>query len=316
MEGEDLDGVEGVELDADTKAYFESGGEKLPAEPAKQPDAATEKPAGAVSDDKAAQAAVEGDKQPTTVPLRALQEEREEKKALREELRKISEERAILSDRWQTLLTMQQEQPKADADPEPDPNKDIFAHNAWLKRQFDKLNGDISTRNQQEQQARQVAEGEQKVWNYWHQDAAAYKAQSPEFDDAVKWASEYRTNQLKAMASLYPQFGNEQGIVQQINSELRDLVITAAKSGVSPAKAVHDLAKSWGYKGKAAEIDPAKVIADANKGKDAEVSLSTMGGSAAPGPKSAEDVAAMSPTEFEAWLAKNGEKGFRRLMGG
>jgi hypothetical protein len=66
---------------------------------------------------------VEGDKQPTTVPLRALQEEREEKKALREEHRKASEELAILRDRWQTLLQMQQQQPKADADPEPDQNR-------------------------------------------------------------------------------------------------------------------------------------------------------------------------------------------------
>jgi hypothetical protein len=37
MAGEDLDGVESNELDAETKAYFESGGEKLPAEQRNSP---------------------------------------------------------------------------------------------------------------------------------------------------------------------------------------------------------------------------------------------------------------------------------------
>jgi len=62
--------------------------------------------------------------------------------------------------------------------------------------------------------------------------------------------------------------------------------------------------------------DPAKIIEQANKSADAEKSLSDLGGSAAPSPKSPEDVAAMSATEFEAWLTKNGAKGFKRLMAG
>jgi len=306
------------DLDAETAAYFESGGDKLPAEkPEKQPDTATDKPAESDPAGKMPDPAAEADKQPTTVPIRALHEEREEKKALRAEREEMSRKLAVLEDRWATLLSMQQQQDQAQPaeDPEPDPNKDIFAHNAWLKRQFDKLNGTLTERQQQEQQARQAAEGEQRVWSFWHQDAAAYKAQAPEFEDAVKWASEFRSSQLKAMASLYPQFANEQGIAQQINTELRDLVLTAAKNGISPAKAVHDLAKSWGFKGKAPEPDQTKVIADANKGADAEKSLSAMGGSAAPGPKSAEEVASMSDSDFAAWLEKN-PKGFKRLMAG
>jgi hypothetical protein len=303
------------DLDAETAAYFESGGDKLPTEkPEKQLDAPEAKPAESDPALKTPDPVAEGDKQPTTVPIRALHEEREEKKALRAEREEMSRKLAVLEDRWATLLQMQQDQPRADEDPEPDPNKDIFAHNAWLKRQFDKLNGTLTERQQQEQQARQAAEGEQRVWGFWHQDAAAYKAQAPEFDDAVKWASEYRSNQLKAMANLYPQFANEQGVVQQINTELRDLVLTAAKNGISPAKAVHDLAKSWGFKGKVPEPDPAKVIEQANKGADAEKSLSAMGGSAASGPKSAEEVASMSDSDFAAWLEKN-PKGFKRLMG-
>jgi hypothetical protein len=315
MAGEDLDGVESNELDAETKAYFESGGEKLPAAATEQPVAATEKPVDAGLTDKAAQAAVEGDKQPTTVPLRALQEEREEKKALREEHRKASEELAILRDRWQTLLQMQQEQPKADADPEPDQNSDIFAHHAWLSRQLGNLKGTVAERQQQEQQARQAAEGERQVWDYWHQDAAAYKAKAPEFDDAVKWMAGERTKQLKALAGVNPNLRTEQGITAQINEELKGVIVAAAQARISPAEYIHNMAKEWGFKAKAAEPDPAKVIADANKGKDAEVSLSAMGGGAAPGPKSAEDVAAMSPADFEAWLTKN-PKGFKRLFGG
>jgi hypothetical protein len=124
-----------------------------------------------------------------------------------------------------------------------------------------------------------------------------------------------RTKQLKALAGVNPNLRTEQGITAQINEELKGVVVAAAQARISPAEYIHNMAKEWGFKAKAAEPDPAKVIADANKGKDAEVSLSAMGGGAAPGPKSAEDVAAMSPADFEAWLTKN-PKGFKRLFGG
>jgi hypothetical protein len=164
MEGEDLDGVESNELDAETKAYFESGGEKLPAAATEPPATATEKPADAVEPDKAAQAAVEGDKQPTTVPIRALHEEREEKKALREELRKSSEERAILADRWQTLLSMQQqEQQKPVDEPEPDARRTSSRPCAMARAAVGKLTKGMTERQKQEEQARQAAEGEKKL---------------------------------------------------------------------------------------------------------------------------------------------------------
>lgn len=303
-------------LDAETAAYFESRGEKLPVEkPVEQAQIATEKPADAISADRAAQAAVEGDKQPTTVPLRALQEEREEKKALRAEREEMARKLAVLEDRWATLLNMQEQQPKADADPEPDPQKDIFAHNAWLARQLAREREFRETNAKQTAEQRQAAEYQGKVWNLWNSDAATYRAQNADFGDVVKWMSETRAGQLKALAGINPQFQSDAGINAQIEAELFDLVVRASQAGISPAKYVHDLGKSWGYKAAAPAADPAKVIEQANKNADAEKSLSQLGGSANPGPKTAEDVAAMSPDDFEKWLTKN-PKGFKRLFGG
>src|SRR3569832_916851 len=106
MDANDNRGEAG-ELAADVREFFETRGEKLPNNAAAQPGSGQQQPA---VDPSAVQPGAGADNSQTTVPLRALQEEREEKKALREELRRMSEERAVLADRWQTLLNMGQQQ--------------------------------------------------------------------------------------------------------------------------------------------------------------------------------------------------------------
>jgi len=178
------------------------------------------------------------ERQPTTVPLRALQEEREEKKALRSELENMRRHSAVLEDRWNTLLSLGDQAP-----PSPDPEQDIFAALKHERDQRQALESQIVARDHMALAEMQAAEGQRQIWSYWHQDAAAFKAKAPEFDQAVRWMSEQRTAQLKALSDLNPELRSEAGVARQINNELQAIVVAAAQSGVSPAAYIYDMAK-------------------------------------------------------------------------
>lgn len=252
------------------------------------------------------------ERQPTTVPLRALQEEREEKKALRSELENMRRHSAVLEDRWNTLLSLGNR-----ASQPPDPEQDIFAALKHERNQRQALENEIAARDQSALAEMHAVEGQRQIWSFWHQDAAAFKAKAPEFDQAVRWMSEQRTAQLKALADLNPELRSEAGVARQINNELQAIVVAAAQSGVSPAAYIYDMAKKWGWRGGTGPEGGSEFVPyRGGRKSDAEFSLSSMGGGAQSGPRTPEDVAHMSAAEFEAWLTRNGSRGFRRLMGG
>ena len=287
----DLDGFGG-------EAEFDSGGD----------GAGTE---AGLFDETAAPDSAAPERQPTTVPLRALQEEREEKKALRSELENMRRHSAVLEDRWNTLLSLGDR-----ASPPPDPEQDVFAALKYEREQRQALENQLVERDHRALSEMQAAEGQRQIWSFWHQDAAAFKAKAPEFDQAVRWMSEQRIAQLKALADLNPELRSEAGIARQINNELQAIVVAAAQSGVSPAGYIYDMAKKWGWRGGAGADASEFVPYRGGRKSDAEFSLSSMGGGAHSGPRTPEDVAHMTAAEFEAWLTRNGSRGFKRLMGG
>lgn len=328
MEEVDVEVGESDTLDADAKAYFESRGEKLPtAEPAKAVEAEKEP-------EKVEPEANEGGKD--TQPgeernpngldargLAAVRAEREEKKAIRAEKEEMAKKLAVLEDRWNLMLNaqQQQQQPQPEQpDPEPDPNVDIFAHNAWMARQQQRLNAQLAEMQKQAQQqaeAAQAQRAEAEIWNDWRQSAAAEKAANPEFEGALKFMSERRVRELAAYGEYNPQFRTQQGILNQINAELKGVILDARRNGISPAKAIFQLAKSWGYAPapKPTE-DPARAVEALARNVDAETSMSGTGGSRPNSGPTAKDIADMSPDEFEAWFAKHGESGFKRIARG
>lgn len=303
------------ELSSDDKAYFESRGEKLP-EQKEKPDVQeketveAEAEAGLLDDEGVDKLEEKVEK---VVPLRALTREREEGKKAKAALQEAEKRAAILEDRWNTILALQEQQKpeQVDEDPEPDQNKDIFAHSAWLKRQVDKLSKGMTEREQAEKQAKESTEYEGKVWGFWHQDAAAYKAENAEFEDAVKWMSETRAKQLKALSKFQPQFDTEPGITAQINKELFDITVAAAQQGIRPAEIIYSMAKEWGFQGKPKTDDTVEKLA---QDIDAETSLSSTGGSRPGTGLTPKDIADMSPDAFEAWYTKHGAAGFKRLQ--
>lgn len=263
------------------------------------------------------------------VPHQALHAEREEHKKTKAQLEEISRKQAILEDRWNTLLKagVGAEQKPAEEDPEPDPNVDIFAHNAWLKRQIEKERSIRSEREEAEKQARAAQEQDQAVWSEWHQSAKTYMAETPDFGDAVKFMSDLRDKQLQALSFANPQLRTEQGRVQQINAELKSIIQAAKQQGLSPAQAVYQLAQGFGYQ-KAAQQpaqgqqqpQPPQMPEKLEKIARAQESSRTLGqtnGKAGGDAMSIDSLSKMSQAEFNVWIASPGnDVVFRKLMGG
>lgn len=305
-------------LSPEASAYFESRGETITAEPPPAPE--PPQPA-AQTDDLAAQQAIEGNQNSGGLDprgLAAVREEREANKELRARIAEMDKRSAVLEDRWNMLLTMgqAQEQPQQPEAP-PDPDQDIFAYARWQAQQVQALQERIQGRETAEQQAAEQQRVEQAVWGKWESDARAFAESTADFGDAAKWLSGFRDNQLQALSAADPRFADPAMRNWQIEQELRQVVVSAAQQGKSSAELIYGIAKGYGYK-PAAPANPGAEIENLNKNQPAELSLSNMGGGAAnkSGPKTAEDVANMSATEFDSWFKSAGDAGFRRIMGG
>jgi hypothetical protein len=300
-------------LSAEEQAYFDTKGEGAPAA---EPEPEAVEPDEEIEAD-VEDAAPEEPKAAKTVPLAALTKTREETKALKAQLEEQRTRNAIWEDRWNTLLRQQQPaEEKRDADPEPDPNVDIFAHQQWLGRQ---LKAEREARARQEQEAAQHQEMqrvEQQVWNAWEQDAATYVADNADFPNAAKWLSDFRDAQLKALGKVDERFADARARNMQIEQELKQIVIGAKQRGLSSAQVIYELAQGYGYTPKAPAADPADALDRLEKSVAGATSLSASGGARPAAGMDAAAIANMSPEQFGAWLAKNGERGFKKLAGG
>lgn len=256
------------------------------------------------------------------VPHQALHAEREEHKKTKSQLEEISRKQAVLEDRWNTILKLKEpEQPVVDTPP--DPNEDIFAYSKWQGDQIKALMEKVDGREKQEEQQRTITQQESELWNHWSESATSYATEKADFGDAVKFLSDARTKQLSALAAVEPSFATEQGRLNQINAELRQIVAGARQKGESPAAVVYQIAAAYGYAPVAPVAgDPAKMelpekLAQIDAAQNASRTLTTPGGRNATDPLSPEAIASMSPSEFEAWMkAPENAKRFETMMGG
>lgn len=312
-------------LSAAEEAYFTSGGEtEIAADPAPVAD-----PAGEPSLDPTADPAAVVDPAPQDrddrgrfVPHQALHAEREEHKKTRSELQTLREQQAILNDRWNTMLAVtkpQEQQPDAP----PNPEEDIFAYAKWQGDQIKALTEKVENRDKAEEQARTVADQDREVWGHWSQAAQTYATENTDFGDAVKFLSDTRSAQLKALGVVDPNFSTDQGILNQINAELKSIVVAARSQGQDPAKVVHELAKAYGFAGtKAPTPVPAATelagkIAQIDAAQTASRTLAAAPGRDAGDPMSPEAIANMSTTEFDTWMKDPANaKRFQQMMGG
>lgn len=234
------------------------------------------------------------------VPLEALQEERAEKKQLKEELRQFKE--------WQSSVQEQLKQlPAAQQAQAPDPNTDPFGYQNWALQQLGGTVQEINQWRQQQQTQAQAQEQANRVLGWASQQAKAFEASQPEYPNAYKFATEARSKEYQAMGISDPAMIN-----QLIEQDTARIISHAAQNGLNPAELIYKFAELRGFagKGKTAQgaLDPnaqAKIAA----GQAAAPKLDK-GGSTADGEMTAKDLANINdPAEFEKqWKKLFGKK--------
>ena len=308
-------------LSASEEAYFESAGATEVV--VETPAAAPLPDAPVIEEAPLADApSTERDEKGRFVPHQALHAEREEHKKTKSQLEEISRKQAVLEDRWNTILKLKEPQAEVDNTP-PDPNEDIFAFSKWQAEQIKALAEKVEGREKQEEQQRTISQQESELWNHWSESAQTYAQEKADFGDAVKFLSDARTRQLSALAAVEPSFATEQGRLNQINAELRQIVAGAKQKGESPAAVVYEIAAAYGYAPSApAAGDPAKLelpqkLAQIDAAQNASRTLATPGGRNATDPLTPEAIASMSASDFEKWMmSPDNAKRFESMMGG
>jgi len=308
-------------LSASEQAFFESGGvtevvdtPEVVAEGAPQVDLAAatgdgQQPDGQLQTEQPDQQdGLDRDEKGRFVPHQALHAEREEHKKTKAQVAAVEQQLAVLNDRWNTLLTLrqQQEQPKQEEQPPPNPEEDIFGYAKWQAEKVKALEDKLNNQETQTRQQQEVAQQEQAIWNEWSQSAQSYAAQKPDFGDAIKWLSDFRGKQLSAMAMIDDRFSTPQGVNEQINQELRAIVLSAKQKGVNPAEVVHQIALSYGFQAKApdpANVDLPEKLAGIASAQEAARTVGQVTGRTGGDAMTPESIAAMPPAEFERWAA-------------
>lgn len=206
---------------------------------------------------------------------------------LEKSTRDDAESKARLDERMRIIneaLTPKEQAKQEDDDPEPDPETDIFAHNAWLKREMVRSNDRNSAAIKELREGRQQEQAQTQVQRAYEDDAQAFVAREPNFAPAYQFLMANRISELAVYffgkdmtaegATLTPQEVNR--IRQTIQNEENQLVAGAIKDGKSPAERIFALARARGYR-------PAAPAANGNGADTAAKTNGNGNGKAAPG---------------------------------
>lgn len=300
------------------EAYFETGGEAplteappaiddKPDPIAKVPEQATEpKPEEDRTRDERGRFA--------TVPHTVFHATREELKQTKQQLQEIAQWKQGLEERARWIA----EQQAAPATPNPD--EDLFAAHKFEAQQWRQevaeLRGQLNERQLQEQEQAHAQQAEAQIWSYWEQDSAAYSQQNPEFQDAAQKLAAFRDKQLSALSTIHPQFADRRGRDAQINTELKQIILSAAQQGMSPSEAIYRMAKEIGLTNNGAPQLPGK-LQNIQQAQAAARGVGSAPGRASGGDPDLEQILAMPREEFMRWhsVDKNARY-YDRLMGG
>lgn len=293
------------ELSPQEAAYFESGGAQTEGLSDASPSSSepVQQPAAQPDAQPAQQTQQPQDQQPDqrTVPLAALQEERAERKRLRDEMQQMRTQQDQLVQR--ILANQQQAQQPQQAAPQiPDFNTDPVGHlratNEVLQRQLQEVTGYLNGQNQQQQQLTQQQSAHQAVQNFVVAAEHEFRAQAPDYDAAAAFLQNSRAAEYRALGMTNPL-----QIQQALQQDIVAMANIAHQSGTNVAEAAYNLAKARGYKaaapaqGAAQQQDNAARLATIAQGQQQSQSLSGSGGGA-PAPMSIEKLLQMDDAEF------------------
>lgn len=265
------------------------GGADLPPEPEKEP----------VKEVSAEETAPVEEK-PKFVPHQAMHEERKRRQAAEA---KVAEYEA----RLKALETPKAPEPEY-ADPVVNPD----AHRKWLEHQLAKQGKQVQEITQAQQTERQRAE----IINFAASAEQEFKAQTPDYDDALTFARQAYVRELESLFELRGMDPQSPEVVAEIKQQLAmgevGLIAQAKQMGVNPAALVYRMAKARGWTPKQAQAAQ-QIAARAEAQKNAATIGAVPGGS--PGEVTATSIASMSEAEIDALLKKNPDA-LRKALGG
>lgn len=302
MQGENETGG----LSPDEAAFFESRGETAPPAAAPEPAAEIEAPPPATGEEAEFEESEDRGKD-HRVPVAVVRAERQKRQEAEKRLKESDERWARADERMRLMAEAQQgQQQPQQPEPPPDPEVDVFGATIHNTREVQDIR-----RWQAEQQ--QAAQQQQQLYHLnqaFMAKAQEFSAQSPDFEDAHRFVREKRAEALRI-----------QGVPEhQIQGHLANdemyVVAGAFQQGVNPAERLYALARSYGYAPKAADPQPdTGALIDAKADTVARAkSLSQAGGQATPRAVNAKALADMSDDDFDAFISKQGSKGFRRAL--
>lgn len=278
----------GVEFTPEETAFFDNRGQA----PEKEPETVETQKTETVEAEKPEP------KVERVVPLPALHEERNKRKAIEARLREIELENARYAERFKIIEKV---------DKQPTPAEDPFAYlEKVVPGEIDEVRkklAEFEKRDQEQTQHRQVLSS-------YASDVQRFKAETPDFDDAYKFVVNGYFAEAQAMGLPNP--------VEAAQAHELQIVMNALQRGVSPAEALFSVAKARGFQSKPKEDEKrpaAEKLDTIEKGQAANKSLSQAGGQPGGEEMTAEQLLKMPLDEFEAWTKKNPAKA-RRLMGG
>ncbi|HSC47382.1 MAG TPA: hypothetical protein VLG68_04795 [Gammaproteobacteria bacterium] len=235
------------------------------------------------------------------VPLEALQQERAEKKQLREELKQFRDWQAALTQRLQQLPAYAEAATARQA-PAPDPKEKPLDYINHVLGQLQSNTVELQAwRQQQEAAAQQRATVQQYADWAAAQEQEFAKAQ-PDYRDAYRYAAEVRDKELQALGYSDP---TVRANITRMNTA--EIVSNALQQGRNPAELVWEYARARGFASKGGKPGAEAKIAAGMQVAGAKLN---QGGAVGEGELSAKDLAGITdPEEFEkAWKKVFGRK--------
>jgi len=271
------------------------------------PEAPAPEPVEPAADADAEPAEPQGEARQKLVPLNALREERERRKALEKQ---AAERERLYEERFNALLQRFTAPPAAPAEPQntapplPDPEKDpvgyLIARQERIEHAQREIVQAIVERDQQGAQAQQQQLFVSALQGRTQAMVADFARETPDYGQAANFLAEARDRELRAAGWEDPAERRE-----TINNEAIGLAHRAIQMGRNPASIVYELAKQRGYArpaaATAATSPAAEKISQIAAGQQQARTLGNVQGSAPPA-LNFNTVANMSQKEFAAFL--------------
>lgn len=332
----------GPSLSPEETAFFESGGttqiSETGADDAGNGSDGSGSPAGGADGAPAGdQGKPGGDtKEPAHVPLAALHEERNKRKAIDKQYRETERQLAELKGKFSIIDRLVPGGAPQDGGEPAKPKGPIKAEDdvfGAVNSQGESL-AQIQKRLDDADAATKTANDNATLTSNYRSDVATFTAKTPDFMDAYNHVLNSRAQELLAIGytdpadpTLTPEEKEDAArtLHNAIVADEQAIVQMALAKKKSPAEILYGLAKQRGYVAKAAAAGDGKPAGESGKGAaklDAiekgqleHKSLSATGGSSGEPGMTAERLLAMDLGEFEEWSAKN-PAAARRIMGG